>query len=202
MHNLKNRKRLIGLVITFMLVFATGSAFAFTPGIIDIAGTVNITAPDNLYVVWENVVAGPDFEFMPIVPAGFEVGAIHSAGIVSERGRTAQRIEWEMTFFEEGFAAITASVRNHSFHPVIITGANAEWVNTALSGVSAADFGLMVDLSTGGFVNTVLPPNETTQMTAMVMWDGTIPAGFTFPTGGEDAFAASLAITFDYAPAS
>jgi len=201
MRNSRNKKRLTSLVTAFMLTFVVGTAFAFAPGMLDIGTIINLSAQEDLYVVWSDVTGGPDFQLLSsVTPAGWEIGARHTARIVNERGRTNQRIEWTINFSEEGFAAITATATNNSLQPVIITGGNATWSNIAIPGLTAVDFGLMEDVSISGFVGETLSPGDSTSMTVYVFWDGTVPAGFT--ASDDYAFAANLTVTFDYAPAA
>ena len=203
MRNSKNKKRLSGLVAVFMLTFLVGSAFAFIPGVLDIVSGVNLAAQDDLYVVWSNVTGGDDFQLLPsgITPAGGEFNATHTAQIVNERDRTAQRIIWTINFSEAGFADITATATNNSPQPAIITGGSASWSNVAL-GLSHTDFGLNEVTDFTGFVGETLAPGASVSTTIRVTWDGTIPAGFTVPTGETYAFSANLTVTFNYAPAA
>jgi hypothetical protein len=50
MSKMKQRKRLTALALVFLLVFLTGAAFAFVPGMLDIVGQVGIEEAD--YVIW------------------------------------------------------------------------------------------------------------------------------------------------------
>jgi len=190
-----------------MLTFVVGAAFAFAPGIIDINGRVNLAAQDDLYVVWTDVIGGPDFQLITSTPVatpfGWEYGASHTGQIVDARARTAQRIVWNINFSElsesgEAFASITATAANNSIRPAIITGGSITWTNE--SGFTAADFGLTVDFDTTGFTGEVLEQGDSTEVTVYVSWDGTIPEGFTFDGGIGYTHAASFIIDFDYAP--
>ena len=188
---MRNKNKLINkIVIVFTLVFAVGAAFAFAPGILDIQGSVNIAVPD--YVVWSDVIAGPGFEL--ITPAGFEIGATHTAEIVDARERTAQRIEWTINFSEAGFAAITATATNQSLlHYALITDLTYGWEDDQI----AADFGLTFDVLTT-FVGETISPDGFETVTIMVAWDGTIPAGFEGSDTDEYTLINTFFIEFDY----
>ena len=182
-----------------MLTFVVGAAFAFTAGTLDIVGTVNLAEQD--YVVWSNVTAGPGFTAL-----GIEVGATHSAQIVNERGRTDQRIVWNINFSEAdgGFAmaAITATATNNSNQDAIITSVTPVWSWTDVAtGFTAADFGLDVTVPAAGLFFAPIAPGGTASITVEVEWDGTIPAGFTFDPANEYTFAAEFTIEFEYAVA-
>ena len=191
---------MITLAIVFALVFVVGSAFALTQGELDMVSTVNIAAPDDLYVVWNNVVAPP-------VPFGFVVGATQTATIENARGRTAQRIVWTINFNQfdpltEAVAAITATAVNNSTQTAVITGGTAAWTDAAGAALNPADFGLTVDIiGLAAFSGTLAPSAVSAPLTVEVEWDGTVPTGFTVPDGQTHGFAATLTIEFDYAPA-
>jgi len=190
---MRNRKKTINtLVIAFMLTFLVGAAFAFAPGILDVRGTVNIAVPE--YVVWTNVVAGPDFEL--ITPAGWEFGATHSAEIVDARDRTNQRIEWTINFSEPGFAEITATAENQSaLHAATITNVSYGWDDDEL----ADAFGLTVDIIVASFVGLTLEPGAEATVTILVGWfDGIIPPDFEASATDEYTFVNTFFIEFDY----
>jgi len=115
MSKLKQRKRLTTLAIMFLLVFLTGAAFAFTPGMLDIVGRVGITEGD--YVVWSGAVA--------TVPDGQDASLIevNTATIVDEtRGRTFQRIHWDVVFNAEAQAILQATLTNEGVANAYISG--------------------------------------------------------------------------------
>ncbi|MCL1990598.1 MAG: hypothetical protein FWG67_06890 [Defluviitaleaceae bacterium] len=183
---MRNRNKVINtLVMAFSLVFLVGAAFAFAPGILDIAGTVNVAAPE--YVVWSNVVAGPGFELLR--PEGWENNATHTAQIVDARGRTNQRIEWAISFTDAGFADITAAATNESsLHAITITELTHAWSDDEL----AAAYGLTVDLITTAFVGTTLAPGASAIATVSVEWDGSIP------TSDDEPAVNTFIMEFDY----
>jgi len=192
---MKNRNKLINtLVIAFMVVFITGAAFAFAPGILDVTGTVNIAVSD--YIVWTNVEAGPDFEL--IIPVGGEFGATHSAEIVDARDRTNQRIEWTINFSEPGelaFAEITATATNQSaLHAVTITDLSYGWDDDEI----ADDFGLIFDVTTDSFVGLTVAPGAEATLFLSVIWDGVIPPDFEGSATDGYTFVNTFFIEFDY----
>ena len=189
---MKNRKILINnLVIAFTVTFLVGAAFAFTPGIIDVTGTVNVA---NLgYVVWTNVEAGPNFEL--ITPFGWEYGATHRAQIVNARDRTNQRIEWTINFIEPGFADITATATNESaLHAATITNLSYGWADSNI----ANDFGLSIDVITTAFIGLTIAPESSATVTMSISWDGTIPLGFEATGTDGYSFVNTFFIEFDY----
>ena len=192
---MKSKKWLNTLVIAFVMIFGVGAAFAFAPGQVDIAGTINLAAPDDLYVSWVSIDEGPNF-----TPASGTLHSNHTTVITDYRGRTDQRIVWTINFDEPGFAAITATARNNSARPAIITGGNLNWTSVYGSGSTPATFGLSYYILSSAFEG-ILAPGATTSMTVRVEWDGRVPESFIDSATGEYSFAASFEITFDYAPA-
>jgi len=214
---MKNKKTLINTIIgVFAITFLVGAAYAFAPGILDVRGTVNIAVPD--YVVWTNVEGGDNFHFGPgiipdppdydggpgegvepvigFTPFGAEFGATHNAIIVDARGRTNQLIEWNIYFYQGGFADITATVTNQSaLHAAIITNMNISWGDEDF----ANTFGdsLTVRNFTGSFVGTTLAPGESTTVYLAVDWDGTVPDGFV-ASNDDYTFVNTFLVEFDY----
>jgi len=207
MQKLKNRKRLTALAIAFMLVFMTGAAFAFSPGALDVVGTVNIAAPDELYVVWETADTGTSLG--GIQPWGFSWGVIDStATIGNARGRTDQRITWTITFEapDEGWdifvgnaeAALTATATNNSVSTdALISAATVTW-----SPANAPTlFGFDLDIDQAAFTGVLDAGDATGDLVILLDWDGTFPAGFfDGETPGDPVFAATLTIEFEYDP--
>lgn len=195
---MRNKNKLVNtLVGAFAVIFFAGVAFAFAPGIIDINGTVNIATPE--YVTWTNVEAGPGLTFVnpnDPDPEGWEYGATHTAQIVDERGRTNQRIEWDIYFTEEGFADITATATNESaLHSAIISNLNYGWLDVPFD---AAEFGLDLAVVTTSFVGTVLTPEATATVSLSVEWDGTVPDWFVIDEDEGFELATTFFIEFDY----
>jgi len=223
MQRMRNKKRLTGLVIAFLLVFVTGSAFALVPGHLDILGNVNLQAPG--YVRWHSVAGtvsqNPD---APVVPAGLPIGAMQVAEIVDRAlpgpNTTDQRIAWDMYFADIGHiplvtshrARLTATAINDSNMPAEIFAASYHWEDAA--GVTIptaqiiADFGLTVDIDEinfSGTANALAPGGISDDLIVTVNWSGITPNNFgpgtvNPVTGRPHAFAARLVITFDYAP--
>ena len=191
---MRNRNKLVNTLLgVFAVIFLIGAAFAFAPGILDVTGTVNVAIPN--YVVWTDVEAGPGFEL--IQPLGWEFGATHSAEIVDARDQTNQRIEWNINFYEEGFADITATATNEStIHSAIITNVDYGWDDEYI----AYDFGnsLVFDVVTSSFVGTTLAPGASATVTLSVDWDGTVPEDFEASDVYEYTFVNTFFIEFDY----
>jgi len=195
MQKLKGKKRLSILSIVFALVFMVGAAFALTPGTLDIMGTVNLDA--ELYVVWYNVDPEP---IPPIAAAAFITdGSSHHTILEDARGRTDQRIIWNVFFVEpedgEFMATLTATAMNNSTMDAVITQAVANWDNPAL----AAEWGLDLFVVSTAFVGTLLAGDESPALSVTVDWDGTFPA--TFTPGTDELPTFPLAIEFSYGPA-
>ena len=161
---MKNKNRFINiLVIAFALIFlAGGAAFAFAPGVLDVTGTVNFAT--SCPAVWSNIEIGPSF------------GVTHHANIVRTQGRTNQRIEWIINFYDEGFAQITATVTNESaLYAVTITDLTYGWADDGI----AALFGLSgYIILTSLFVGQTISHGASATVTVSVAWNGTIPLGF------------------------
>jgi len=207
MRNLRNKKRLTSLAVVFALVFMTGAAFALSPGSLDIVGTVNITAPEDMYVVWET--AETDDTGGPAQPFVSSWGVDRSeATIVGTRGRTDQRIEWDIVFMApnegwdgavgEASVQLTATATNNSpFQDANITAATVTW------SVPAADFGLDIDVDYDDFIGFLAAGDTTDELFVEVTWDGTVPIGF-FDDDDidpeDEVFATTLTITFAYDP--
>ena len=202
MRNIRNKKRLTALVIAFMMVFLSSAAFALQSGTLDIVGTVNIIAPEELYVVWYSV--DPDGPVPVFVPAIFANNARHGAEIIDSRGRTDQTIAWDIYFDNEalgGQVALSATAFNNGLVPATITRVDYEWTDAGGNVINAATlFGLDVTITDAGFVGTLASLTESSPVIVGVEWDGTTPNNFTVPSGDTHAFAATLTITFSYAP--
>jgi len=199
MNNLKNKKRLSVLAISFLLVFVIGAAFAFTPGILDIEGTVSF---EYNYVIWESATttaSAPGISVGPtMLPADTPGGAraIAAPTIVDERGRTDQRIEWDMHFAEPGYATLTAYVENEAAVAALLTNVV---ITSTLGTWDAADFGLTIVVNAGGaaFVPQTLAPEmvHPTPIEVVVTWAGVTPAGFDQET---EIPAVTFTVEFDY----
>lgn len=203
MSNLKNKKKLSNIAAIFMLTFVIGGAFAFTPGQLDVTGTINLAEQD--YVIWYSAVS-PN-------PLGFAVGANQSSSIENARGRTDQSIVWNIDLNRidpiDGVAmvAMTAVARNNSSQTIEITAVTPnvyEWTVIAEDALgtpfTAADFGLTINVPTAGaFFNPILPNANSATIEFEVVWDGTFPVDFVFDDNEDYTFVADFEITFDYA---
>jgi hypothetical protein len=247
MTKLKMRKRLTILVLAFMLTFTVGAAFAFAPGNLDIVATINLAGPDDAYVIWSQVrfyanpadvlagevtiVTAPTPVPAPapgggggaasagfgLVPA-FAMGDVsQSASIINARGRTNQRIVWNLNFYDAanpGSLAITATALNQAAVDATIANATVTWEQADLSNPgqwitinetqAETIWGLTLALDDilFPFQGETLAPNTTRDLQAMITWDGSVHDDFTIPSNANPAVAPAVRITIDfvYAP--
>lgn len=111
------------------MVALTGAAFAFAPGMLDIVGQVGITEAG--YVQWTMAYTqeeGPgrtvgslpginhnDLINAPLFMSGLEEGVVvNDARLINERGRTNQRIEWDVVFEAGSSARLYLEATNFS----------------------------------------------------------------------------------------
>jgi hypothetical protein len=203
MRKFKNKKKLTTVAVAFLLTFVVGAAFAFTPGMLDIEGAVNIFIPEG-YVIWKSADVGTD--------SGPGKGTSHyaeqTANIVARPlGLNNQRIEWTVIFYgidpDEKFAIaeLTATAINES----TVFDAEITDVRVTLDPTDAANFGLTLSespFSAGelGVGDIITMNNGTAEASFELMWDGTVPAGFTVPATPGYALATTVTIEFDYDP--
>ena len=216
MKKLRNRKRMTGLLAIFFLVFFTGAAFALTQGELDIAGTVNVAPPEELYVVWTNV----DDTFANGDTLFTEGTVLSTATIADARGRTSQRINWTVDFTGLGtpneggvgpmplfefpnldlpFARIVATARNYAIFPAYISDVVVEWETSQLT---LEQLGLIVDIQTysmGEEFTGVLAPETQRDVAITVYWDPREVDQDSLPELGTYAFwQANFVITMAY----
>ena len=193
MQNLKNKKKITSLMLTFLLVFVVGTAFAFTSGTLDIEGRVHVSGG---YVKWLEVEPGPGHTFIPATSAS--QGVTMTTAFADARGRTDQTIVWNMYFTRSGTAEIVATAINDSSQAATITYVNTVW--NMEQGMTLASFGLSEDIIDAAFVGVSIPAGGTSgPLMVEVEWNGTIPAGFVIPAGETYALAGTATITFGYA---
>ena len=183
MRKIKNKKRLTILAITFMLVFLIGSAFAITPGVLDIFGRI-ILAEQELYVVWCDT--GPSL-------SGSPVGNITQTASVLPwpiYGRTRQRIAWNISFTGPGTASLTAQIHN-----IGLLDANIyDWSIDITNVEGNTDFGLQAIVNSDDILGRINAGTRSTPLNVDVFWGGT---GIIDPTGLNEA---SIIIEFMYEP--
>ena len=195
MRNLRTIKRAKALCLTFLLILLTGTAFAFAAGNLDILSNIHI-APSSNYLAWTNVVAGDGFQL--ITPAGAEFGATHTAQIAQARGRTRQRIYWDVRFEEAGFASITATATNESsLHSIYISDVSHRWEGMQ-PGLTESDFGFLVDIQDDFFTGAVLLPLASASVIIEVEWTGIYDEDFIFNEDEVFTRVGTLVIEFDY----
>jgi len=202
MKMLKNKKRLSGVVIAFLLTFLIGAAFAATPGVLTITGPVTL-APQNLYVQWEDPISlNPLF-------GGIATGNVTQSSSVlpgtDAAGRTRQTIEWIVRFTGEGQASIIAGVENVGDLDAIVTvdeyvwgGASAATITALGLVVTLDDFGMFDPYMLAAGTSSLLPFEATIDFPG---FDGLTDAQMDeiFPDGQE--LVLSLTITLDYVAA-
>ena len=218
MQRLKNRKRLTALALVFMLTFLGAAAFAFAPGTLDIVGTVNVTALDELYVVWHSVeydwaagaVYSDGFVFAPITDASIALGAYSSATFqqAGSDERTFQTILWTLNFDRADFdyygyslATLVAVARNNSttFAAEITAEPSFSWSDPVLAaelGLTATDAVMLSGLNAASAPMTA-NGGLSEPLTVTVEWDGTIPAT---ATPGQTFGPLTLTILVPYGP--
>lgn len=163
---IKNKNLGLYSITIFLFTFLIGASFALSSGLIDIYGTINISSPVN-YVVWERV------------EHQFEVNATQNTEIINFRGRTNQRIIWDV-YFEKGpyvyynivsAVAITATARNESpLNYMKIT--NVSVVSAIQEG--ALYFGVKYDILLDLISTSPIPPLSFGEAIIKITWDGTI----------------------------
>lgn len=200
MQKLKNRKRLTALALAFMLTFLVGAAFAFAPGTLDIVGNVRVANVDELYVIWSDADIG-----VPIIPLGGAVGdsiVLHTVEIEDARGRTDQRIVWNIGFYAGDWdggglggvdlAMLSATAMNNSTtDDAVITAVAPVWSDAALAAELGLDYTILTALP-----GTIVA-GGTGLFQIQVTWDGTIPSTADY----GDYWDLTLTLEFDYAPA-
>jgi len=151
-------------MVALLLVLAVGTAFAFTPGMLTIGGTVNIIQGD--YVRWNNAT---------VSPSALTLGT-SNANIVDARDRTAQHIEWEVEFHHGGtFTLYLTAINDHATLAAAVAAPTLVY-----DALVAGDHGLTVTHNFGTLVGT-LPSGATSPAGSWiaVTWDGvTLPGGF------------------------
>ena len=183
MRKIRNRKRLSILALAFLLLFITGSAFAFAPGILDITGNVRFAQG---YVRWESVVPGSTLFPAPgpqPLSGGYQ--AFHTYQIVDARGRTNQRIEWNVYFTAPGFAMLAATAENTSGVPALVSDPVITFTPVGGTAITLTDtpdpnFGLSAEevIPLAGVINPS-GPNSSGMTSIDLFWNGSIPDNFT-----------------------
>ena len=187
MTKLKMRKRLTLLVLAFMLTFTMGAAFALTQGSLDIVGTVNLAAPHELYVIWSAVDATgqePIPTYGGISGAAAGISGTQSAIIQNARGRTSQRIVWDVDLWDYvngGGVIMIATALNQASVAADLTHVSTtweQWNGTAWVALDAADllsdWGLTLATTPtlAAFTATPLLPAETRNLNVALEWTG------------------------------
>ena len=182
MHNLKTRKRLTAIIMSFVLVFTIGMAFALDAGTLQFNGRIHLD-PD-LAVEFTNVsVTGPAGGVRSINEFEVLSGANSASSVVP-----AQTIEWDVTFDEAGTATINFDIINRSDEVATLALA------TNLDDLAAA--GLIVTSNIATLPGVIGIGATLTGCTVSVEWDGTVPSDWV------DATTPVHTITFTilYAP--
>lgn len=116
MQNLRNRKRLMGVTIAFLLTFVIGAAFAFPPGHIDIIGGI---ATGRMCVIWEDATTTQSAAGV----ASTNVARITDHAINGDD----HRIEWAIGFAEPGTVTLTANAINDGIVDVNLGTPTIAW---------------------------------------------------------------------------
>jgi len=214
MKNLKNKRRVINVVVAFLVILGVGAGFATVPGTLDVVGRVHLAAEE--YVVWSRVDVDSLNSEGLIAPLGWHIidGATQEAEIVDGDDRTSQRIEWNVYFAEAGSVGLSAYVKNQSTVPAIITHVDYEWV-FELNDLNFEDFGLEVfidDFFMGPSFPLAPGVEHIHPILVAVVWDGTFPNADQEDiddlwvvegpiTEDEYLFVGTLVIEFAYVPA-
>jgi hypothetical protein len=209
---IKMTKRLTAIIIACTLTLAVGTAFAFSPGALDIGANINLATPT--YVVWSDVFLStynPDVISPnpgPPMPMYFPLFGHQRAEIVDSRGRADQAIEWDLFLYgcdDMGefiaWGSIMAQATNNSERfPMLITALNpvveleGDFYDPAVFGLSLVFESDSLDDFLG-----VLQPGETTpDLWITIEWDGTWPEGWEYYDIDGYALAATLTLTFTY----
>jgi len=199
MNKFKNKKRLIGLVVVFAMIFAVGTAFALTTQTLDIQGTITIAAdPPEADVYWSDVVPAP--QFVPLFV--YNYGTVENVVAVDADDDTL--ITWGMTFIGDAeyglLATIVATARNRGTEPVIITEVEVEF------DADLADFDFEYEINQVilgvDFVSDIpLLPGETRDVAVGIGWFGEMPAGFDLELEEyEEITVGGVTITFEAEP--
>ena len=193
MQKLRNKKKLTMLVTAFMLTLIVGSAFAFGPGQLGIAGFIGVYA--DLEIVWDSAVPSADTAAVTTNQAFIVAGT-----------RPGQGINWAIGFnYDEATgpvsATLVATALNEGGVPANIIGLDFHYAPgpgfTAVVANSAAIFPVH------------LAPGATFDFTVTVTWDGTtMPPAFTSTLDIPEVdalledygFLTHFAILFDYVP--
>jgi hypothetical protein len=197
MNKFKNKKRLIGLVVVFAMIFTVGTAFALTTQTLDIQGTITIAAdPPEASVYWSDVVPAP--QWVPLF--GYSFGNVENVVAVDANDDTL--ITWGMTFTGDAelgiLATIIATARNRGTEPVIITDVAVEF-DAALADF---DFDYEINPDDVDFVSPIpLLPGETRNVIVGIEWWGEMPTGFDLELQEYDEITVGgVTITFEVEP--
>jgi hypothetical protein len=224
MQKLKNKKRLTGTVIVFLLTFLVGAAFALTDGILDIEGRVRVAAPD-LVVIWAD--DGGDFTGTraPFPPFAEGSGTfVNTWAFVDPfpdvNGRPRQTIVWTIDFGTFGADDPDSSLINPFIdwsdfddfsHYAILTAVahnisdfDAEITNpTLVYDASLADeLGLIINFvenSEDDFMGEILSGAVSEELIVGVIWDSTEMSA-DFDAADVPWLELEIAVSFDYIP--
>lgn len=188
------------MVISFLLTFLVGAAFATIPGALQVAGGIGVGDP-NLRVQWYEIL-GRETTTRPghlgRNPAGYSpaVLAAHTttdmARIVNfmpmpgaapqgERG-IDDRLEWVIGFTGEGSVSLDARAHNYgSLAASLATPTNLFWYDptSEFHDMFTITYTILgtTGTTTGGTWPVILQPEDTVDIRITVAWDGDFPAG-------------------------
>ena len=188
MQKMKNRKRLVTLVLTFLLTFVVGAAFALADGVLTFTGNIHVAAPQDLYVSWTDVQPPPSGNFIvnpSLITSYFyhtDDGTYQFTQLLDGAdARTDQTIIWDVYFALPGTEiAMSARAINRAFVDAYIERVNLLWDGAPLVETSPGIFeltalGLTVMFEYDSILG-VLEAGETT-LGALVLvaeWNGVV----------------------------
>ena len=167
MKNMRNRKRMTGVVALFMLIFLVGAAFAAAPGTLDISGLVGVSDPE-LLVEWTAATPTANTAVATTNAARITEGA--SLMSIAEPRHS---IEWAVGFINTGTVTLTATATNLGNRVAVVNAPSTTWLGIGPSGVTPTITGVTVDGTAVTFPFT-LPVGDAAVMTVTLSWDGTV----------------------------
>ncbi|MCL2223525.1 MAG: hypothetical protein FWB96_01000 [Defluviitaleaceae bacterium] len=153
MINAKKQKRLTLVSILSVCILLAGSAFALTPGTLEIFGMIGV-GDATLNVVWQSAAT-----------SGTGSVSVNDATIVDSLfGDANHGIDWAIAFASEGSATLTATARNTGTTPANITAADYFWLDN--------DTSLDVSINDTAFVGVLAPGATSGNLVVTVTWFG------------------------------
>jgi len=156
MQKLKNRKRITGLAVVFLLTFVMGAAFAFAPGNLEVGGMIGVSPrPDTMCAIWNSAIT-----------SGTGATVSTNAARITNGDHTA---EWAIGFVQDATDTVTLTLTalNDGSVPINLAAPVFAWDST----YGASGFTYSVDdtaflasnplpsgATSGNLVITITPP--------------------------------------------